>query len=216
MLSGSLVKAAAVAAMCAAGAVQAMPVVNGGFEAGLDGWQDYSGTGFVTWEAGAAVLNTGEGTDPYSAILVQGDDGNFSFTNPIQLPDSVLRLEFDLWLLGQEADATESGTGFFSDFLSLNIYDALDWTFDMQFAALPLSWEITRVSLDISALAGRDVALSFELADEDDGFNIWLALDNVTLVTEALNPAPTPVSEPGTLGLLTLAGFGLWLARRRK
>src|SRR5690606_41361396 len=40
-----------------------------------------------------------------------------------------------------------------------------------------------------------------------------LALDNVTLVTEALNPAPTPVSEPGTLGLLTLAGFGLWLAR---
>jgi hypothetical protein len=54
-------------------------------------------------------------------------------------------------------------------------------------------------SLDISSLIGRSVAFSFEVNDEDDGFNSTFALDNVQLTSLVMVP------EPSTLLLFLIA-----------
>jgi len=183
--------------------VFAVPFANGDFSSGLSSWNDASATGTVSVISGEAQLDTGSGTDPYSAILVQGDDGFFNFGSPITLGASDSYLNFDVSFVDLGVDASESGSGFFTDYLAIALYDALDFSYDLIFepgidSSLAASW--TRFHLDISSLVGRDIALSFELADYNDGRNSRVKIDNITFT----NGSDAQVPEPASIILLAL------------
>lgn len=200
-----------VAGLLAAQASSAALLQNGTFDSGLQSWTDASETGQVAWQNDKAVMSTGAGSSPYSSIFVQGDDGWFTFDDPVLVPGDALFIEFDAAMISRQADATESGNSFFDDVFSLNIYDALDWDYDL-LNTVALTDTVQTFSFDVTSLIGRDVALSFELADEDDGFNSWVSLDNVAFFSR---PA-TSVPEPSAFILMMLGIFGLGFARRRK
>jgi len=67
---------------------------------------------------------------------------------------------------------------------------------------------MTTYSFDISALTGNDIALSFELNDENDGVNTRAFIDNVYFST-----ALTTVPEPQAIALFGLGLLGLFFTR---
>ena len=190
--------------------VLAMPITNGDFSAGLTEWNNASSTGTVTDVSGVAQLDTGTGDDPFSAVLVQGDDGFFTFGSPINLGVDDLFLNFDVNFLDLGIDSSELGTSFFSDYLSIALYDADDITGSSDLIFEPgidntlTGW--TRFNLDVSSLVGHNIALSFELSDQDDGFNSRALLDNIsfTKVADVIVSVPEPNS-------IALVGLGLLL-----
>lgn len=182
---------------------------NPDFEQGLDGWTDLSSNGSVAINAGAASLTAGDGVSLFSAVLAQGDDGSFTFFIPILLSNLATSFEFDLLLLDNSADNTEAGGSIFGDFLTLSIYDAEDSAYDLIFSKLSYSHN----SLDVSSLAGRNVAFSFELSDENNGFNLSLAVDNLNVV-EQMPGASVP--ESSSMMLLLLGFSALVFARRKQ
>lgn len=195
-----------------AGSVVAMPITNGNFEAGLDGWYDASGNGSVSSVDGHALLSTGPGSDFQSAVLVQGDDGWFSFENPVVLPEDTLSINFDAWIYSIKEDSMETGDSVFSDSFSLSVYDSDDYSLDQYFEDIPLDWSQQQYSYDISGLAGRSVAFSFELIDWNDGFDLSVGLDNIFFDTKGA----VMVSEPSSLVLIALGVFALLRVRARQ
>jgi hypothetical protein len=189
------------------------PLYNPDFDLGLDGWSDASTNGSVVVNAGAATFTAGEGVNPFSAVLVQGDDASFSFLNPIMLPSLTTTLDFDLLFIERLADSSETGTGIFDDIFSLSVYDATDSAYDRVFSGLSFNSMLSHQSLDIGSLAGRNVAFSFELTDEDDGFNLSVAIDNLRILEEI---PTTALPESGTLPLIFLGLAALMFARRRQ
>ena len=182
-------------------------IINPDFEAGLDGWNDLSSTGTVITNGSVAEFTGGDGVGLFSAVLVQGDDGSFSFSAPIQLSAQVSKFEFSLWLINKIGDTNETGSSSFADSFSVFIYDSLDSALDLFFGELDFTAG-GLISLDISALAGRDVAISFELRDEDDGFNVRIGLDNLVLVES------TSVSESSSVILIVIGLLSLVVSRR--
>lgn len=198
------------------GPVFAIPFTNGDFSAGTTGWTDASGTGSASVVVGQAQLDTGSGTDPYSSVFVQGDNGFFSFTSPISLDSSVTYLNFDVAFIDLGADSSETGGSFFSDFLSVALYDAADSLLDIFIDPLVNSGfgsMMMTFQFDISSLAGRDIALSFELNDENDGRDSRVLLDNISFT--ARNDSVVPVPEPPVIYLMA-AGLVLMGYRRAK
>jgi len=188
----------------------AVPFSNGDFTSGGTDWNDASSTGSVSFVSGAAQLDTGSGDDPYSAILVQGDDGAFNFGAPISLEAGDTFLNFDVSFISLGTDVTETGGSSFGDYLSVVLYDSVDSSFDTTLTSAidsSLGEGFVRYNLDVSSLIGRDIALSFELSDLNDGFNSRLLLDNISFSSVPLPGGDTtPVPEPDTLFLLGL-GF---------
>lgn len=166
----------------------AATLINPDFSMGLDSWVDVSANGAVTASDGKAVLSTGSGTNSFSAVLLQGDDGFFNFPDPLSLPSTLQTLDFDIWLENQSVDSTETGASTLHDGLSLVFYHAENQALDKVFENL----SFTRQSLDVAFLAGRAFALSFELADEDDGANIAVAIDNIVFRAGTVSPVPAP------------------------
>ena len=189
-------------------AAQAGLIANGDFDNGLNSWSDASFSGQVFSNNGLVNLSTGVDFGPYSAVLVQGDDGFFNFNTPILIDAQQSLIEFDLWQFERNIDASESGTSSLADVLNLSIYDAFDPSFDLFFIDLAVTSQQKNFSLDISSLVGRSVAFSFELNDENDGFDSTFSLDNIRLTS------PVNVPEPSTLLLFSLAIFVL--TRRKK
>jgi len=177
-------------------------IENGSFDNDLSSWVDASSSGTVSAISGAAVLSTGDGNDPFSSALVQGDDGLFSFLSPLNIELGASLLSFDRWLISNDSDATESGTSLFRDALNLSIYDANDFSFDMYIYDIDVNSSMSSYELDLSSFIGRDVAVSFELADENDGFNLSVAIDNVHFKTDA---SPSPIPEPSQMLLALTA-----------
>ncbi|MFK7976409.1 MAG: MYXO-CTERM sorting domain-containing protein [Halioglobus sp.] len=194
-------------------AAQAMPLQNGDFSAGLDQWTNAGATDAMV-EDGAAVLSTqpGDNANPFSAILVQGDDGNFNFPNAFLLPSDIVTLEFDVRAVSSP-DFTEAGGSLFTDALTVAVYDALGvGPTDLLFTsgtdfAVTTDWQ--QVSFDVAALAGNPVALSFALFDESDGADTRFFLDNVGFVPRLVGTVPVPSS-------LALILLGLVAVRRRR
>lgn len=177
-------------------------LINGNF--GSDnGWNDASATGSTNIVDGEAQLSTASaGSSPFSAVLMQGDDGFFTFTDPISLDIDINFLTFDIRFQDDGIDAGETGISIFADFLSVALYDELDFTglSDLFFNSgddftQSTSW--TTVTLDVSALAGHTIALSFELNDESDTRDTSAFLDNVMFSAQQ-------VSEPASLILYSL------------
>jgi len=204
----SLIKCAFAAVMQFAifSAAQAS-IINPNFEDGLDGWNDLSSTGTVIASGGFAEFTGGDGAELFSAVLAQGDDGSFSFSAPVQLSPQTSKFEFSLWLINKVGDTTEAGTSSFPDSFSVSFYDSLDSTLDLIFGELDFTTG-GLISLDVSALAGRDVAISFELRDEDDGFNVQIGIDNLVFVERAT------VSETSSLMLVLMGLLSLVMSRR--
>ncbi|HRH78521.1 MAG TPA: hypothetical protein PK129_14335 [Cellvibrionaceae bacterium] len=161
---------------------------NADFAEGLNGWVDVSANGEVTASKGAAILSTGFGTHSFSAVLLQGDDGFFNFSDPLSLPSTLITLDFDLWLQNKSSDASETGESVLRDGLSLVFYDAENQALDKAFENLSFSHQ----NLDVAFLAGRSFAISFELADENDGANISVGLDNIVFRSGSVSPVPAP------------------------
>lgn len=182
-------------------------IINPNFEDGLDGWNDLSSTGTVTTSGGFAEFTGGDEDDGFSAVLVQGDDGSFSFFTPIQLNEHVSKFEFSIWLIDKFDDETETGDGLYVDRFSVVFYDSRDSAFDLFFHGLDFT-PGGLISLDVSALAGRDVAISFELRDEDDGFNVKIGVDNLLFVERATVP------EASSLILMVIGLLFLVVSRR--
>lgn len=183
-------------------------IINPQFEEGDHGWYNVSSTGSLDFSAGFAKFTGGDADSPYSAALIQGDDLTFSFNSPLLVSASAQNFEFDLWLLKKSNDATESGDSIFADSFFLALYDSADSAFDLTFNDLDFSTG-GKFSFDISSLAGRSIAIYFELRDENDGLNLEIGLDNLQ-ITER-----TSVSESSSFFLIFVGLFSLWYCRRR-
>lgn len=182
----------------------AASIVNGNFNTDLTGWDVLTNGGSVQWDAGSAMLSTGSGDAPYSSVLVQGDDGNFSFNNPLLLGPGDDFLKFDASFLSLGADAQETGAGLFADNLQLWLYDANNWG-DVLLAEIDALTNATSFSISLASYIGHSVAFSFELNDENDGLDSKVALDNIRLEQRAVNAVPLP----STLLLVIIGWFGL-------
>ncbi|HEY6528236.1 MAG TPA: hypothetical protein VIZ65_06045 [Cellvibrionaceae bacterium] len=161
---------------------------NADFSTGLEGWVDVSANGDVITSNGRALLSTGSGTNSFSAVLLQGDDGFFNFPVPLSLSSTFQTLDFDIWLQKQSADASETGSSVLRDGLNLVFYDAENPSLDKAFENLSFFHQ----SLDVAFLVGRTFAMSFELADENDGSNISVAIDNIVFRAGSISPVPAP------------------------
>ncbi|WP_421859261.1 PEP-CTERM sorting domain-containing protein [Marinobacter salarius] len=196
----------------------AVPITNGDFSEGLTAWSDVSLSGSASVGSDETLtLGGGAGAEIYSASLWQGDNGFFQFSNPLSLSAEDKFLSFDVRLESQPGDVSESGTSLFADSLSLELYDSLDFTYDLFFQSgsdFAVNGNWSTVFLDISSLQGRDFALTINLFDEDDGFNSLFGLDNFAFTASDSPDDSIPVPEPASLGLLVL-GLGALLLRRR-
>ncbi len=210
----SWIKPVRALALCAAIApVSANAVlVNGDFSAGLTGWTSLTDNGTVTTVGGEGILETGTGTSLFSAELVQGDDGSFGFATALSLPADIVALEFDATFTDLGAEAEDAAPGLFVDALDVSVFDSLDFSLDLIFTDVltALSPGPDSISLNVSSLAGRDVAVFFTLRDEIDNRNSRVAIDNVQFV------AAVPAPAPGTVVLLTAGLLGFGVARRNR
>ncbi len=198
----------------------ALALVNGDFSSDLSGWNNAGATD-ATVNAGVAELSTqvGDGINPYSSVLVQGDDGSFTFGSPVVLGADIETLIFDI-RFDQFDDSLEAGFSSFDDSLTVALYDELDFSgsSDLIFSSgsdfsAESIWQT--VELDVTALAGHTLALSFELFDESNGFDSTFYLDNINFL--AAEPPPEPpvsVSEPSSLMLLLIGIVGMFARRR--
>ncbi len=171
--------------------VNASLILNGNFDSDLSHWHDASDNGSVVFDSGVANLSTSGDFGPYSAVLVQGDDGFFNFNSPILIEVQQSWLAFDLWQISRDLDVSESGTSLLNDALYLSIYDTIDPSFDLLFTDLMVTAQQQTFLLDISSLIGRSVAFSFELHDQNDGFDTIFSLDNVQLTSSVTVPEPS-------------------------
>ena len=179
-------------------------ITNGEFQNNINGWHT---SGNVSVVSDNVVLKTDVGYSPFNtSILAQGDDGTFSFLEPITLTSDIKWLTFDI-KVNVFDDFFESGLSTFDDVLRINLYDELDFSgaSDLLFSSdnysfLNTEWQT--LQLDVGTLSGRSIALSFELFDENNQLDSIFELDNISFLGTAVS---TPVSEPSTFLLLFMA-----------
>lgn len=177
---------------------RAMAIINGSFDEDLAAWQDASNNGAVEYDIvrRAALLSSAPGSSVNAAVLIQGDDGSFSFgdAQTLALGNDWLTFDADFSMLG--FDQQESGDGLADSFQVL-MYDANDASGASDVRLLSILIEdylgLKHFSLDVSPFTGRRVALSFELNDENDGRDHSIRLDNIRLQTR-INSVPLPNS----------------------
>jgi hypothetical protein len=184
-------------------------IANGGFDSDLADWSTVLNGGSVAWSGGHAVLATGAGTGVASAVLIQGDDGTFTFASPITLGADDRWFRFDAVFSALGLDGTEDPLSGFSDQLNVWIFDAdsLDtWLAGAFSLSDPGGADLSFDLVTPADLRGKRVAFSFELTDEADGQDSQVSIDNVRIERGA-------VAEPGTLALIAGALSALGLAR---
>ncbi len=193
-------------------------LINGDFSSGTTAWVDASISGAASVSGSRAQLDTGPGVESFSSVLVQGDDGFFNFPSPISLDASVTYLNFDVGFLDLGADVTETGPYSGPDSLFVNLYHATNPGSDIYIDPLvdaSIGAAMRRLHFDVSSLAGEEIALSFELSDENDGRNSRVYLDNITFTAQ--KDVIISVPEPSMLLLLSsgilLMGVSKWQIR---
>ncbi len=173
-------------------------LLNGDFSSDLNNWEIL---GDVSENNGEVVMATGAGTEPYSASLAQGDDGSFSFDTRFLIEFDVNYLTFNFDFI-TSTDATETGSTSVGDYVDIQLYDYDDFSggHDLFFSIDSLSVEAV---FDVSSLAGREIALFFDLRDFDDGLNSIFTIDNIlfsaNVPTNGSNGGSVNVPEPNTI-----------------
>lgn len=201
-----------VIALTSSNPVFANTIVNGNFDTDLSDWTaitSLASDATVQWDSsGKVMLSTGTEATPATAVLIQGDAGDFSFTSPILIGtgDDLLKFDFEFMNLG--VDPTESSYNF-TDNLQVWIYDA-DGINDQLVAEITqLNLGLSSVTFDLSGYTGHSIALSFELNDEYDGFDSRVYIDNVRI-----EASPVPVPAAVWFELTGLLGFAANWKRR--
>ncbi|MBN2137180.1 MAG: hypothetical protein JW720_05190 [Sedimentisphaerales bacterium] len=186
----------------------AMPLQNGDFSAGLTGWDVDPFGGPVIDGGGFALLSEDD------VVMLS------SLTQEFSLPIDAKILSFDFVM---SATGTPDPFGMWADAFAVSLLEPAP-------SFLPLisnpgysefyylentGYEETvagvlgdTVSLDVSAFAGRDVLLAFDLIGADDGMETTVSVDNVEVSTVVI-PAPGAL----LLGYIGTCGVCLW--RRR-
>lgn len=195
-----------IASIFLSNSASAAAITNGTFDSDLSGWSTVTDNGSVIQDSGAAVLSTGPSAAPFSAVLVQGDAGDFSFLSPILLGAGDDFLRFDAVFSTLGLDVSEVGGSSFTDYLELWMYDA-SGSGDVLLATIDELTSDTSFSFNLATYITHSVAFSFELNDEDDGFNSKVTIDNVRLEPRVTPPVNVP--EPNTLMLMIFGIFGL-------
>lgn len=184
----------------------AASIVNGNFNTDLTGWSVYDNTidsspnGLATWSSEQALLTTGSGTSGLSAAIDQGfTDSGFAIT----LGSNEIFSFNAVFTRGSTED--EGSVSSFIDALNVVMYDMGSSGNVYQLFNIDYLTSATLFSIDLSAYSGATVGFSFELADESDGYNSSVALDNIRLEQRAVNAVPLP----STLLLVIIGWFGL-------
>ncbi len=194
------------AALTHSGSVFAGNIANGGFDSDLSQWSTVTNGGTVEWNAGSATLSTGSGSAAFSSVLVQGDDGTFSFATPILLGAGDDFLKFDAVFSSMGQDVLEDPIGSFTDNLQIWLYDTTNVS--QALATLGINTIGSTFAIDLSPFQGMSVAFSFELNDEADGFDSRFTLDNVRI-------EPVPLPAAAWFELTALLGFAYRTFRKR-
>ncbi len=216
----SIVFCAALAGVLASFQAQAVPFQNGDFSNGSTAWNvltDTASPGQVIFNTGSVDLQTGTDAAPYSAGLIQGDDGTLisPFTAPFTLGPLVQSLVFQASFARTATNPAETPVDpLVRDYVSVTVYDAnsadllqmLDPGIDSTLTGLGT------FTLDVSAFRGRDVALEFDLTNQNDGWFSTATLQNIHFVDASANAVP----EPYTLALFGAGLLGMAAQRRRR
>lgn len=169
-------------------------LLNGDFSSGLNDWEIL---GNVSENDGAVAMVTAAGTDFYSASLAQGDDGSFSFDTRFLIESDVNYFTFNFDFVSS-IDVTEAGSTSIGDYVDIQLYDYEDASGgrDLFFS---IDSSSTEALFDVSSLAGREIALFFDLRDFDDGLNSTFTIDNILFSADLPNGGGVSVSEPNII-----------------
>ncbi len=173
-------------------------------------WNTVQGTdspGTASFNTGSAVLSTGQTADPYSVSIIQGDDGSFSFAAPITLSANVKTLQFNA-SFARSFNPSES-VGSFMDNLSVHIYDKLGTVPDMNEFVIDANAVSGSFAYGVSAFAGREVALSFELSNENDGYFSSATIKNIQFI------GAVPEPEEWVMMMMGVALVGFQVRRKK-
>ncbi len=190
-------------------------LLNGDFSSGLSNWETF---GNVSESDGKVVMSTGAGTASYSASLIQGDDGSFSFGTRFLVESDINYLTFDFDFV-TSVDVTETGSTSIGDYVDIQLYDYEDFSggHDLFFSIDSLSAEAV---FDVSSLAGREIALFLDLRDFNDGLNSIFTIDNIlfsaNLPTEGSGEGSVSIPEPNTILMFGGALLLLSLFNRKR
>ncbi len=209
MLKYIYLSALTISSICQFTAASAAAITNGNFDSDLTGWSIVSNGGTVQWDAtGKANLSTSSGAIPFSAVLIQGDDGLFTFNSPLSLLEKDDLFKFNATFSTIAVDPNENPVSDYSDNLQVWLYDAnpVSSSSDLLIAKLDLQTGGSSFSVNLTPFIGHSVAFSFELNDENDGYDSQVLLDSIRIES---NPVPLP----GALGSMLLA-FISWFSLR--
>ncbi|WP_347986709.1 hypothetical protein [Methylomonas sp. AM2-LC] len=193
----------------------AASITNGSFSAGvghLDGWSAItSDAGTINAPGdGTVILATGDGTtSAIPAVLEQGDDGSFSFTNPLVITPNDLSLSFNA-VFSESLISGASASNPAGEVFNVYLYDA-NSPASYLLTSIDASTAVTHFLFDLTAYQGLSVALSFELNHNNDGYTSQVALSNVDIAQQT--SAVVPEVETS---LLFLVGLGNVIGFSRK
>jgi hypothetical protein len=165
----------------------AVAVVNGDFESGPTGWQEYSTHG---WDL--IVTSFPSGVSPRSgswAVWLGGDDDEISYIRQqVTVPSSAPYLTYWHWIQSDDLCGYDFGGVMINDSTVVDVYNLCS-------SANTGGW--VKHSVNLGAYAGQTVWLQIR-SETDGSLNSNLFVDDVTFQSSAaLARAGAPVSEPG-------------------
>jgi hypothetical protein len=181
----------------------AVPLQNGGFEAGGNGWTEYSALGYeiiVTSFPGSVRPHGGS----WAAWLGGDDNETSAISQQVTIPANAPYLRYWHWI------ASADYCGY--DRLDVRINGAPVYTAFLCESAETNGWQLS--SLDLAAHAGRTVNLEFRVVT-DGSFNSNLFIDDVGFQSQSTSVSNELPGQTGPSDGQDAAGVGESLGKPR-